>query len=154
MGGFHSLSPQLIGIVRFRLDLFVAFTVLLNSTSGRDASHMCLISLSPRHMCTTTTHVGPKNLTTLAHFIMSSRPMPRRKKWSRMDKESTNSLETLPRMILLSASQTPRGKNSMQAKAASQSAPRRRTSTVGYPWAYGVGTIQGETVISALNAPN
>ena len=41
MGGFHSLSPQLAGIVRFRLDWFVAFTVLLNLTLGRDASHMC-----------------------------------------------------------------------------------------------------------------
>ena len=48
VGGFHSLSPQLAGIVRFRLDLFVTFTVLLNPTSGRDASHMCLISLWPK----------------------------------------------------------------------------------------------------------
>ena len=50
VGVFHSLSPQLANIVRFRLDLFVAFTVLLNLTSGRDTSHMCLRSLSPRHM--------------------------------------------------------------------------------------------------------
>ena len=48
VGGFHSISSQLAGIVRFRLDWFVAFTVLLNSTSGRDASHMCLISFEPK----------------------------------------------------------------------------------------------------------
>ena len=98
--------------------------------------------------------VGPKNLTTLAHFIMSPRPTLRREKWLRMDKERTNSLETLSRTILLSASQTPGGKNSTPAKAASQSTLKRRTNTVGYPWAYGVGTIQGETVTSVLNAPN
>ena len=56
--------------------------------------------------------MGPKNLTTLAHFIMSPRPTPRGKKWPRTDKESPNSLETLPRKILLLASQTPGGKNS------------------------------------------
>ena len=55
VGGFHSLNPQLVGIVRFRLELFVAFMILLNPTSRRDASHMYLISLSPRHMCTTAT---------------------------------------------------------------------------------------------------
>ena len=98
--------------------------------------------------------MGPKNLTTLAHFILSPRPTPRREKWPRMIKERPNSLETLSRTILLSASQILGGKNSTLAKAASQSAPRRRTSTVGYLWAYGVGTIQGETVTSALNAPN
>jgi len=50
-----------------------------------------------------------------------------------MDKESPNGLETLPRTILLSASQIPRGENSTPAKATSQIAPRRRISTVGYP---------------------
>ena len=98
--------------------------------------------------------MGPKNLTTPPHFILSPRPTPRRAKWPRTNKESPNSLETLPRMILLLASQIPGGKNSTPAKATSQSTPRRRTSTVGYPWAYGVGTIQGETVTSTLNAPN
>ena len=97
--------------------------------------------------------MGPKNFATSAHFILSPRPTPRREKWPRTNKESPNSLETLPRTILLSASQISR-KNITPAKAASQSAPRRRTSIVGYPWAYGVGTIQGETVTSALNAPN
>ena len=63
--------------------------------------------------------MGPKNLTTPAHFILGPRPVPRREKWPRTDKESPNSLETLPRMILLSASQIPRGENSTLAKATS-----------------------------------
>ena len=93
-------------------------------------------------------------MTTPAHFILGPRPVPRREKWPRTDKESPNGPEALPRTILLSTPQIPRGENSAPAKAASQSAPRRRTSTVGYPWAYGAGAIQGETVTSALNAPN
>ena len=98
--------------------------------------------------------MGPKNLTTPAHFILSPRPTLRREKWPRTNKESPNGLETLTRMILFSAFQIPGGKNGTSAKAASQSALRKGTSTVGYPWEYGVGTIQGETVTSALNAPN
>ena len=48
----------------------------------------------------------------------------------------------------------PKGKEQHTGKGSPQSAPRRRTSTVGYLWAYGAGAIQGETVTSALNAPN
>ena len=91
-------------------------------------------------------YVGPKNLTTPAHFILSLRPTLRREKWPRTNKKSPNSLKTLPRTILFSASQIPGEKNSTLAKAASQSTFRKMTSTVGYPWEYGVGTIQGETV--------
>ena len=78
-------------------------------------------------------YVGPKNLTTLAHFILGPRPMSRREKRPRTDKESANGPETLPRMILLSAPQIPRGENSAPAKAASQSALRKMVSIVGYP---------------------
>ena len=53
-GRVSCLSPQLAGIIRFGSYL----PDLFNPTSGRDASHMCLISLSPRHMCTTTTQCG------------------------------------------------------------------------------------------------
>ena len=98
--------------------------------------------------------MGLNNLTTSAHFILSPRPTLRRKKWLRTNKESSNSLETLLRTILFSAFQIPEGKNGTPSKAASQSTPRKRTSTVGHPWGYGVGAIQGETVTSALNAPN
>ena len=44
--------------------------------------------------------VGSKNSTTLAHFIQSPRPMPRRKKCPRMNKESLNCQETSSRKIL------------------------------------------------------
>ena len=44
--------------------------------------------------------VEPKNLATLAHFISSPRPTPRRKKCPRMNEKSPNCQETLPRTIL------------------------------------------------------
>ena len=112
-----------------------------------------LLNRYPALICGLTS-VGPKNLTTPTLFILSPRPTPRREEWPRTNKESPNSLETLSRMILFSTSQIPGGKNGVPTKVAPQSAPIKRTSTVGYPWAYGVGTIQGKTVTSALNAPN
>ena len=57
-------------------------------------------------------------------------------------------------MILLLASQILEGKNGTPSKTASQSALRKRTSTVRHLWEHGVGAIQGETVTFALNAPN
>ena len=45
-GRVSCLGPQLAGIVCFSS----CFTDLFNPTSGKDASHMCLISLSPRHV--------------------------------------------------------------------------------------------------------
>ena len=63
--------------------------------------------------------MGPKNLTTPAHYILSPRPTLRREKWPRTNKESPNSLAMLPRTILFSASQIPRRKNSTPAKATS-----------------------------------
>ena len=71
-----------------------------------------------------------------------------------MNKESPNSLETLLRTILFSVFQIQEGKNGTPSKAAFQSGPRKRASTVGHPWGYSVGAIQEETVTSALNAPN
>ena len=47
--------------------------------------------------------VGPKNLVTPAHFISSLRPMPKRKKCPRTNKEGSSCQETLPRTILFSA---------------------------------------------------
>ena len=46
--------------------------------------------------------VRPKNLATLPHFISGPRPMPRRKKCPRTNKEGPNCQETLPRTILSS----------------------------------------------------
>jgi len=69
--------------------------------------------------------VGPKNLATLAHFVLGPRPMPRRGKCPRMYNESPNGLEMLPRTIPSSAFQNPKGQNGMPSKAASQNAPQR-----------------------------
>ena len=48
-------------------------------------------------------YVGPKDLATPAHFISGPRPMSRRKKCPRTNKEGPNCQETLPRTILSSA---------------------------------------------------
>ena len=47
--------------------------------------------------------VGSKNLATPAHFILSPRPKPRKKKCPRTKEESPNCQEAPPRMILFSA---------------------------------------------------
>ena len=47
--------------------------------------------------------VGPKNLVTPAHFILSPRPMPKRKKCPRTNEKGLNYQETLLRTILFSA---------------------------------------------------
>ena len=46
--------------------------------------------------------MGSKNLATPAHFILSPRPTPRKKKCSRTNKESPNCQAALPRTILSS----------------------------------------------------
>ena len=47
--------------------------------------------------------VGPKDLATSAHFISSPRPMPRRKKCPRKNKENPDYQDILSRMTLSSA---------------------------------------------------
>ena len=49
--------------------------------------------------------MGSKNSITPAHFILSPRPMPRKKKCPRVNKEGPNSQETSSRTILSSANQ-------------------------------------------------
>ena len=49
--------------------------------------------------------VGPKDLGTLAHFISSPRPMPRRKKCSRMNKGNPDCRDILQRTTLSSTDQ-------------------------------------------------
>ena len=46
------------------------------------------------------------------------------------------------------------GRSGTPSRAASQSIPRKRTSTVGRPWEPSGGVIQGETVTFALNGYN
>ena len=60
--------------------------------------------------------VGPNNLTTPTYIILGPRPTPRREKWPRTNKESLNSLETLLRTILLSASPNPKRKEQHASK--------------------------------------
>ena len=47
--------------------------------------------------------MGSKSLATPAHFILSPRPMPRKKKCPRTNKESLNCEEVSPKTILFSA---------------------------------------------------
>ena len=49
--------------------------------------------------------VGPKELATPAYFISSPRSMPRKKKCQRMNKESPDRQDMLPRTTLSSANQ-------------------------------------------------
>ena len=49
--------------------------------------------------------VGSKNLATPAHFILSPRPTPRKKKCPRTNEESSNCQAALLRTILSSANQ-------------------------------------------------
>ena len=58
--------------------------------------------------------VGSKNLATPTHFIQDPRPMPRRKKHPRMNKESPSRQETSSRTILSSANRN-RGKEEQHA---------------------------------------
>ena len=56
-------------------------------------------------------------------------------------------------MTLSSASQGLKGKNDMSSKAASKVLPEEKASRMGLARGYSVGMVQGEDVISALNAP-
>ena len=99
--------------------------------------------------------MGSKNSVAPAQFIQSPRPMPRRKKCPRMNKESPNCQETLPRTILSSANQDHKKE---ERHAFKDSLPghlkKKRTNTVSQPWEHGGGAIPGEVVNSALNAHN
>ena len=70
--------------------------------------------------------VGPENLATSVHSMLSPRPALRREKCTRTYDENPNGLEMLPRTILSSAFQNPVGKNGTPSNAASQSIPRRK----------------------------
>ena len=56
MGGFHSLRPPLAGIVRFSLDLFVAFTVLLIEPSMSSSHCLWVPNLQPLSLRSPTPH--------------------------------------------------------------------------------------------------
>ena len=114
---------------------------------------LCLVVSGKKKKKKKKVYVGPKNLTTPAHFVHNPRPSPRRGKCPRTHNESPNGLEMLLRTILSSAFQNLEGKNDTPSKP-SRALPEERTSTVGHTQGYGVGAIQGKAVTSTLNVPN
>ena len=98
--------------------------------------------------------MGPKNLATPAHLILSSRPMLRIKKRPRMKVESTSCQETSSRTILSSASRDYRRGKQHATNGSLPKYPQEKTSTMDQPWKHGGWAIQGETVTSTLNAHN
>ena len=97
--------------------------------------------------------MGSKNSTASAHFIQSPRPMPRRKKYPKINKESPNSQETSSRTILSSANRDHKKEGRHAFKDSLSGHPKKkRTNIVGQPWEHGGGAIPGEVVTSALNA--
>ena len=58
-----------------------------------------------------------------------------------------------PRMTMSSASQGLKGKNDTPSKATFKALPKEKTSRMEHARGYSVGLVQGEDVISALNAP-
>ena len=82
--------------------------------------------------------VGSKNLATPAHFILSLRPMPRRKKCPRTNEESPNCQETSPRTILFSANRDHRREERHAIKGSLPGHPKKKDkysgSTMGAWW--------------------
>ena len=76
--------------------------------------------------------VGSKNSASLAHFIQSPRPTPRRKKHPRINKESPSCQETLLRTILSSAN---RNREKEERHALKDNLPRRPKQKELTQWA-------------------
>ena len=97
--------------------------------------------------------VGSKNSAALTHFIQDPRPMPRRKKHPRMNKESPSCQETSPRTILSSANQNCKKE---ERHALKDNLPKRPKQKVLTQWtSYGSMVeeqFQEKVVTSALNA--
>ena len=69
--------------------------------------------------------MGPKNSAAPTHFIQSPRSTPRRKKHSRINKESPNCQEASSRTILSSPTEIVRKKSDMPLKITSPSVPSK-----------------------------
>ena len=76
--------------------------------------------------------VGSKNSASLAHFIQSPRPTPRRKKHPRINKESPSCQETSLRTILSSANQN---REKEERHALKDNLPRRPKQKELTQWA-------------------
>ena len=99
---FLLAEPICIG---FRM--WKSYSNSLNATTMKNFYKFLLVCLDNLFLLKTenTIAVGPKNLVTPAHFILSPRPTPKRKKCPRTNEEGSNCQETLPRTILFSANQ-------------------------------------------------
>ena len=75
--------------------------------------------------------VGSKNSATPTHFIQSPRPMLRRKKRLKMNKESPNYQETSPRTILSSANRDYRGEERHAIKGRLVEHPKKKDKYYG-----------------------
>ena len=97
--------------------------------------------------------VGSKNSAVPTHFIQGPRPMPRRKKHPRMNKESPSCQKTSPRTILSSANQN---RKKEERHAFKDSLPGRPKQKILTQWASHESMVkeqfQEKAVTSALNA--
>ena len=74
-----------------------------------------------------------KNLATSAHFILSPRPTPRKKKYPRTKEESPDCQDVLLRTTLSSANQDRRREKHHVTKGSRLERPKGSTSTVDQP---------------------
>ena len=77
------------------------------------------------------TFVGSKNLATLAHFILSPRPMPRKKECPRTNKESPNCRKVSLRTILFSANRDHRREKQHAIKGRLTEHPKKKDKHSG-----------------------
>ena len=94
--------------------------------------------------------VGPKNSATPAHFIWSPRPMPRRKKRLKMNKENPNCQETSPRTILSSANRDHKKEGQHAIKDSLPGHPKKKELT---QWA-SHGSMMEEQFQEKLSPPH
>ena len=89
--------------------------------------------------------VGPKDLTTPINFILSPRPVPRRKIRPRTNKEGPNCQGTLPRTILSSANQDygKRKRHATKSRLPERPKGKERTGAMKQSWKYSGGAIPG-----------
>ena len=72
-----------------------------------------------------------KNLATSAHFILSPRPTPRKKKYPRTKEESPNCQEVPPRTILFSANRDHRWEQRHAIKSNLAEHPKKKDKYSG-----------------------
>ena len=85
---------------------------------------------------------------------LHTRPMPRRKKHPRMNKESPSCQETSSRTILSSANRKRKKKKRHALKDSLPGHPKQKsTNTVSQSWEHGGGAIPGESCHLRIKCP-